>query len=360
MARSGTSDVVVIGGGVVGLACAIALARRGVDVALLGRRLPGEASPAAGGILCPSIEQSNGPAHEFGVAARDRYPTYLDELADLSGGVRVPLNREGVLQIALSTAGVRGLRLQIPPESRWIDAPELTELEPALSHGLGAVLHPFDGVVDNRVLLDAMHATVIRLRIEIHDDVASDISLSDREVRIATSVSGVLRAERVILAAGAWVPLIHGVSPRLPIEPVRGQMLAFPAVPTRRVVFGPTGYILPRHNGICVAGSTTEHVGFDAGTTEAGAERIAASAREIAPSLASVGWTGHWSGLRPITPDLLPIIGPHPDEPRIVYACGHSRNGVLMAPLTGDCIAALAAREEPPIAIGPFAIERFE
>jgi glycine/D-amino acid oxidase-like deaminating enzyme len=136
-------------------------------------------------------------------------------------------------------------------------------------------------------------------------------------------------------------------------------MVALDGAPLAHVVYGPRGYVVPR-GGESLVGSTMERVGFHPGTTPAGMAAIAAAAAEISPALASLPLSDHWSGLRPVTPDLLPIIGPDPDAPNLLYACGHARNGVLLAPLTGDCVAALAAGAKPAHDLSPFAVTRFD
>src|ERR1700730_14149950 len=150
-----SNEVIVVGGGVIGLTISAALSERNVSVTLISERRPGEASPAAAGMLAPSVERAVGPAHDFGIAARDRYPSYIEFLAERTG-IRVPLNRRGILQVALSGKGIKGLKKTASPTSRWLDAKELRELEPALAHGVGAVFNPDDGAVDNTVLLAAM------------------------------------------------------------------------------------------------------------------------------------------------------------------------------------------------------------
>jgi glycine oxidase len=358
MTPTGTSDVVVVGGGLIGAACALAIARRGASVRLITDGRPGIASTAAAGIFAPSIEQPDGLAREFGFAARDRYPSFLDELAEATG-VRVPVNREGVLQVAVSRAGVRGLRRAQPVTSQWLSAKELTAIEPSLSHALGAVLHPYDGAVDNVLLLETMLLAISRNpSITVEPEGVSEIGFAGAATA-RTARGDAFSGDTIVLAAGAWTPLIAGLPRALPIEPIRGQMLSYVGTPTRRVVFGPTGYIVPRNNGMTAVGSTSEHVGFDASTTPAGAERIANAAKEIWPEFARSQPQGHWSGLRPITPDMLPIIGRDPDQPGLLYACGHSRNGVLMAPLTGDCVASLVSGQPLSISIAPFAVDRF-
>jgi glycine oxidase len=165
-------------------------------------------------------------------------------------------------------------------------------------------------------------------------------------------------ASVVVVAAGAWVPGIDGLPRALPVTPVRGQMVSFDAAPLGHVVYGPEGYVVPRGSRT-VAGSTMERVGFAVGTTTAGVAGIVRAAGALCPPLAGAFVGDTWSGLRPVTPDLLPIIGRDPEYGGLLYACGHSRNGILLAPLTGDCIAALATGEEPEWDLAPFRVERF-
>jgi len=350
-------DVLVIGGGLIGLACAVAAAERGFTVSVVAGHRTGEASPAAAGMLAPSIDRGEGPAHDFAITARDRYPEYLAWLRERSG-IDVPLNRDGIIQVALTEAGIRGLRRALPPHARWLDATELTELEPALAHALGGAFHPGDGAVDNVLLLDALRSVA-----ESHPrvTVASD---TIRRLRFIPHLSAIgdsgtaYAAERIVLAAGAWSSTIAGLPRPLPVEPVRGQMLSYAIAPLRRVVYGPTGYLVPR-DGRMLVGATMERAGFESVTTTEGVARLRRTAAEILPRVARLEPAEAWAGLRPISADLQPILGPDPDEPRLIYATGHSRNGVLMTPLTGDCIAAFLGGDAPPADVSAFGIDRF-
>jgi len=146
-------DVLVIGAGLIGLACAAAAAERGFTVLVVGEARVGAASLAAAGMLAPSIERGEGDAADFAIAARDRYPSYVEWLRERSG-IDVPLNREGIIQLAVSEAGVRGLSRAMPLGAEWLDARALHHLEPALAHGLGGVFHSTDGAIDNVLLYD--------------------------------------------------------------------------------------------------------------------------------------------------------------------------------------------------------------
>lgn len=352
------ADVLVIGCGLIGLACGAAAAQRGFRVRIIGQPRVGAASLAAAGLLAPSIERADGHASDFATIARDRYPTYLDWLRERTG-LDVPLNRDGIIQVALNEAGVRGLRRAKPVEAEWLDARELAELEPALSHGLGGVLHPLDGSVDNVRLFEALRAAVEGLAtLTIVSDTVTELRFSGLVEALGRSGSR-YTAEMVVLAAGAWSSTIKGLPKAIPVEPVRGQMIAYVGSPLRRAVYGPTGYVVPRASGRTLVGATNERAGFESTTTPEGIAKLARAAGEILPQFASSQPDDAWAGLRPISADLQPILGPDPDEPRLLYATGHSRNGVLMTPLTGDCIGALLASEPPPVDISGFSITRF-
>jgi glycine oxidase len=343
---------------VIGLPTAVALAERGVSVTLIGQHRPGEASPVAAGMLAPSVERAAGAVHDFGIAARDRYPSYVDLLADRTG-IRVPLNRLGILQVALSPKGIKGLKKAALATSRWLDSKELAELEPALSHGLGAVLNPDDGAVDNVVLLDALQRLASASnRIESVRDVGTAIDAGNDSCAVKTASGASYGARRVVLAAGAWAGQIPGARLARAITPARGQLVSYSSSPLRHVAYGPRGYVVPRGNH-SIGGSTMESVGFDATTTPDGVRTVRAASEEICPSLALSEGTRAFAGLRPVTPDMLPIIGPDPERPSLIYACGHSRNGVLMAPLTGDIVADLVTGTPLSHDMAQFRPERF-
>ena len=355
-----SADVTVVGAGVIGLASAVAAARRGLRVTIVGDQRPGEASSAAAGMLAPSVERSVGPAHDFAVAARDLYPSYVESLAEETG-IRVPLNRLGILQVALSEAGVKGLRRTALPGTEWLDRRTLNEVEPTLGHAMGAMMNPEDGAVDNVTLMRALaamadslplitrlEATVTRVRQDAATSPA--IELDDGSIH---------ESANVVIAGGAWASLIEGVPLLKSVTPARGQLIAYDSIGLRHVVYGPRGYLVPRVHLQTVGGSTMENVGFDATTTEEGLARVRSASEEIAPALSVTHVQSSWAGLRPVTPDLLPLIGPDPNHPGIIYACGHSRNGILLAPLTGEVVAALAAGETPKHDLSQFRPDRF-
>lgn len=354
-----TADTVVVGAGVIGLCAATAIARRGRTVILAGELRSGQASAAAAGMLAPSVERATGPAHRFAIAARDFYPGFLESLADATG-MRVPLNRLGILQVALSEKGVRGLRGTAAPHSQWLERSELAEMEPALGHALGAVLNPDDGSVDNVLLVAALSEFVNRTPlIRRLTGAVLRVSGSASSASAELASGEILEGEHVVLAPGAWGAAIEGAPALHVVAPSRGQLVSFASVGLRHVTYGPRGYLVPRASGTTIAGSTMENVGFVSETTSEGIAKVRSAAEEIAPALSIAPMMAGWAGLRPVTPDMLPILGPDPDHPQIVYACGHSRNGILLAPLTGETVAEIVTGQAARHDLSQFRPGRF-
>jgi glycine oxidase len=309
-------------------------------------------------MLAPSVERASGPAHDFAIAARDRYPTYLNYLGERTG-INVPLNRLGILQIALTEKGIKGLKRSAAPTARWIDQSQLRELEPALAHGLGAMYNGDDGAVDNTVLLEAMTTAVAShpLVATIEDSITG-VAPRPGSCAVETRSGKKMEAAHVVLAAGAWTGAIGGARFASAVTPARGQLVHYATCPLRHAVYGPKGYVVPRGGGT-IGGSTMESTGFDYGVTDAGIRKVREASEEICPSLDASGPPRAWAGLRPVTRDMLPLLGPDPDHPSVLYACGHSRNGVLMAPLTGDVVADLVTGAPLSHDLGQFRPERF-
>ncbi len=349
----------MVGSGIIGLCCATSIAASGRSVILVGEHRNGEASSAAAGMLAPSVEKSDGPAHDFAIAARDLYPVFLEELAD-AVGIRVPLNRLGVLQVALTERGVRGLLKTSDSGSEWIDRQGLAHLEPTLGHAIGAVMNPADGSVDNVLLMSALNelANVTPL-IERRTGAVTGVSQARDTVGVVLADGTSLGAGHVVLAPGSWAGSIDGAPLLRSVTPSRGQLVAYGGIGLRHVTYGPRGYLVPRANGVTIAGSTMENVGFDAATTPEGLAKVQSAAQEIAPALGVAEPTSSWAGLRPVTPDMLPLIGPDPERPAILYSAGHSRNGILLGPLTGRTVADLVSGKLPEHDLSQFRPGRF-
>ncbi|MEO7962358.1 MAG: FAD-dependent oxidoreductase [Gemmatimonadaceae bacterium] len=363
MSSSELPDVVVVGDGLIGLCIARSIARSGVSVQIIGARRPGFASSAAAGLLAPTIDPAHGPAFDFAIAARDRYRSFVTELEEETK-INIPLHLEGILRVPFDDSQIASLRADEGSYAHWISAPEVGDLESKLSAPLGALFHHGDGTVDNGMLLDALDRTLTSLR--VHRRVTEVVAVNPAKSHHA-SVSSVELADgshvecgTVVLAPGAWLSLIRSLPRRLPVTPLRGQMLSLSGVPIHRPVYAPGGYLAPRlERGFTIAGSTSESAGFNVGVTTAAIEKFAAVAQRLLPTFRIVAGTS-WSGLRPMTPDGLPIIGADPDFPALLYACGHSRNGVLMAPLTADVLTATIMNRSTTADISPFAVSRFQ
>ena len=361
-----SADVAVIGAGVAGLATALALADAGLDVVLLADARAGEASPAAGGILDTNHGFADDATRELMRTARDLWPAYVAALGERTG-VLVPLNRDGVLELAPSIHEAERMRVVPGNDVTWLDATDLTALEPQLTHALGALHFRHDGALNPLVLLKALkHAVGKHVHIRVvsqtvtaiapgRPDEAITISLFDTPTLTSTTIS----AMRVVVAAGAWSGALPGVPMHLPIAPVRGQLMSVASKALRHVMMLGQGYAIPRGDGRTIIGGTEEHTGFDAAHTPEGIQQIRALAAAILPSLGTAGMLSTWSGLRPMTRDGLPIIGPDPEHPSVLYACGHGRNGILLAPLTGMLIASIVTGSSAPTDSKPFSPVRF-
>jgi glycine oxidase len=361
------AGVTVIGTGLMGLTSALALADQGLEVVLVGDKRPGEASAAGAGMLAPSVEDGHSaagpdPARAFSVASLQRYPGYLASLAARTG-INVPLNRRGILQVAVDETGADTLREWAGSHGQWLDPAAARAIEPGLTSIAGAMFYPNDGAVDNVALLHALGVAAEQSpRIHrIRNDVRA-ITVNATHVTCTIAGTGAtVRSSHVVLAAGAWTTQIAGLPRALPVEPYRGQMFAVAATGAAalsHVVYGPDTYVVPRGDRILI-GATMERAGFDPATNDAALASLRAKAAAYWPVVASAATTSAWAGLRPVTPDRLPILGPDPAHPALIYACGHSRTGILMAPLTGDCVAALVTGAAVPANLSAFGVERF-
>ena len=342
------ADVTVVGTGIIALSAALELADRGLSVRLVGTTHSGNASAAAGGMLAPSISPETGSAHDFAVASRDRYPGYVAALVERSGR-RIPMNEAGTIELAFEESERTLFQLSNDRSAVWLSSGEIGLEEPGIAACLGGLLHPLDGAVEPLALLDALSVAVAsHEEINTAREDCRELHVSELGCNVLTDMESRFASDQVVLAAGAWAPLITGSGPCVAaVQPMRGQMLAFESDAVRHVTCGAGGYLIPRSGGIIVAGGTMEHAGFEVETTADGLESIRSRAIALCPALAEAPIHSHWAGLRPVTPDLLPIIGADPERPRLIYACGHSRNGILLAPLTAEVVADLATGVTP-------------
>ena len=350
---SSTADVLVLGGGIAGLTVALEAARRDLSVILLDTPRPGAASRAAAGMLAPSVEDV--PAQMLGaaIAARDHYPSYLSALHDQTG-IEVPLDRGGILQLA-TESDAESLRRRASASAEWLDSAALAAREPALGGHYGALLHPLDGVVDNLVLMDALERAVATTP-AIKRVTAEVLSIDADQPSALTPTRGRFFATRLVLCAGAWAGRIPGLPRRIPVRPVRGQLLRLAQAPVRHVTYGGGGYLVPRGDTILI-GATSEEAGFENETSLGGLSALRGIATRAIPALANALVVDHWAGLRPMSLDTHPILGADPESPALVYACGYSRNGILFAPWAAAQLADVLVGAPAP-GLAPFRVDR--
>ena len=358
-------EVLVAGGGIIGAACARAAALRGLRVLICEPGPdPAAASAASAGILGPQIERTDEALRALGLRARDLYESLAPALAETTG-IDIGLWRDGIASLAFDESEAERLRDAVAHQRQaglrcdWLEAEEVAERFPATAPCLGAMFAPEDGAVDAPALARALHADAKRHGARtLNSRVTHLTTILGRAIGVEIP-AGKIKAEHVIIAAGAWSPRIEHLPRTLPVEPVRGQMGAapWPANMPRTVLYYDHGYVLAR-SGEAIFGSTMEHVGFDGHVTESGVHEIVSAARRLLPQLPTVP-IRTWAGLRPITPDGRPIVGPDPDVRGLWYATGHGRNGVLLAGLTGEIIGDLVATGTTDVEIASLAPERF-
>lgn len=350
-----TTDVAIVGDGLLGLCCARELARRGACVALIGERQRGASSSAAAGLLAPSLEPAPGIIGDFARSCRDHFPAFAEELAGTTG-MAIPLVLSGILRIALDETEAEALRVQADGEATWVTSGEIRGLEPGLRPTLGGVFHPRDGGVDPRSLMAALDA-ILTGAVQRKPSLVRRLDLSGRLAVCELASGELVASEHVVLAAGAWAGGIPGMPRPIPVTPLRGQMAEYEGERVSRAVFGAGGYLVSRPGERLWVGTTAEDAGFDSANTEEGLSHLDGVLRRMVTGGAAR--TRAWAGLRPMSPDGHPIVGRDPEDPRVLYACGHSRNGVLMAPGTAALVADVAGGITGPL-VESLSIARFD
>jgi glycine oxidase len=355
-------DAIVVGGGVIGLACAWRAARRGARIVVLERERPGAgASGAAAGMLAPVGEATWGEDRllELALASHRLWPAFAAELAEATGRDvgHLPL---GALHVALDRDEAAELRRRfelmtsLDLDASWLRPSECRGLEPGLATAVGGGVHaPHESAVDPRALVAALVGAVEAEGGSIVDaEVAEALIERERIVGVRSVDGREWRASCVLLAAGSW-SAAEWLPPkaRPPIRPVKGQILTLggsPAdPPCERIVVTERVYMVPRQDGRLVIGATVEEQGFDTRVTAGGVFELLREAYRALPEIAELELVEVTAGLRPTTPDNLPLIGPGAIE-GLILATGHFRSGILLAPLTADRIADLLARDRAP------------
>jgi glycine oxidase len=376
MSETHPRDVVVVGGGIIGLAIAWRARQAGMSVTLLERDLAGRAtSRVAAGMLAPVTEVEFGEAGqrllELGLRSAGMWPAFAAEL-EACGGAPVGLMRTGALLAARDEDDARELERQLDFRRslglsvRRLRPSEARDLEPALAPTVRLALEaPDDHSVDPRPVLAALRhacdAAGVRVRerasvarVALDDASAGGGDASGRVTGVTLADGELVPAEQVVLAAGPWTERIEGLPPGagVPVRPVKGQILRLrdPAGPglLRRVLRFRGGYLVPREDGRYVLGATVEERGFGLAPTAGGVYELLRDARELVPGISELEIEELSVGLRPGTPDNGPAIGPGA-VPGLIWATGHYRNGILLAPLTAELVAGVLADRDDPL-----------
>jgi glycine oxidase len=371
-------DVVVVGGGLAGLASAWKAAERGLAVVVCDPSPAEHASFAAAGMLAPVTELHYGEEAllALNLASAARYPGFVAELAEASGadpGFRAC----GTLAVAFDAddraqlADLHAFQKELGLASRWLTGTEARRLEPMLAPGVrGGLLVESDHQVDNRMLIRALLVALERAGVAIVRRAVASVTVDgDRATGVVLEGGDVISAGQVLLAGGAWSGLIPGVpeEARPPVRPVKGQILRL-AVPealrpflsrtVRGVVQSHFVYLVPRTHGELVLGATSEEQDFDTAVTAGGVYELLRDARQLLPGITELALVETRAALRPGSPDNAPMIGPSV-LPGLVVATGHYRNGVLLTPTTADAIGEYLAEGTVPEVVRPFSPQRF-
>jgi len=349
-----TWDVIVIGGGIIGLSLSLALKRKGASVLVVERGQPGrEASHAAGGMLVDCLFETSAALQPLATASARMYPEFVREL-ELESGIKVDLRDQGTILFPSPDHFE-----QVARQSAPLPAP-LSELEPALADFNRPALYLQERSVDPRALTAAALQAAKHLAVDISSgEEVTTVDIVHGQVAGVTTTKTSFHAPKVINCAGAWSGQI---APHVfPTRPVKGQMLCL-ASPSRNllkhVIRSPEVYLIPRTDGRILAGATVEEAGFDKRTDVATIQKLHRAAIALVPELRNAKILEDWAGLRPGTPDALPILGATA-TPGYYVATGHFRDGILLAPITAQVMAEVITGTNCNYDLKPFSPSRF-
>jgi len=348
-------DVVVIGGGVIGLSIARELAPR-KSVLLLDRGPTGNGTSwAAAGMLSPLSEANNdGPFFQLCTRSFSMYEEFVRGLAEETGIDCGYSDNEGVLTLATTSEGASTLQCRAAWQQKagfeveLLSGDEVRKLEPLVTAPIQkALFTPRERSIGPRRLVNALRESCLNRGVDIETGV---------NVQSLTQ----FKAPNVVVASGVWSGELKGLDPVIPVQPRKGQILSLATAsqPFKRIIRWQHTYFVPRGSGDLIVGATEENAGFDRSNTPAGISQLLNEAQQISSHVGAYPILEMWSGLRPATPDHLPIIGPA-SIPGVFYATGHYRNGVLLAPVTASIIAELIENGKPTTAIDSFLPSRF-
>jgi glycine oxidase len=366
--------IAIIGGGIIGLSIGWYLARAGQSVTVFERgQIEQGATWAAGGILSPwGMPGSTGKTLlKLQLASHALWPEFEKELTRAANVPSLGYRTEGRLLVSLDHEGAAGLRERFDfniswgVEADWISGDEARRIEPHLPPTVtNAVFTTAGHQVDNRLVLEALRTAFLRAGGVLRDQTAVRRIVVDRDIVTGVDVGQqIIPAETVVLAAGAWSGQIAGLVPTLQtlVHPVKGQMLAVgmsSQMPLLTHIITGLVYLIPRLDGRLVIGATVEETGFSADVTAGGVYRLLADAHDLLPAIETLPIVETWAGLRPATPDGLPLLG-RTGVDGLIMATGHYRHGILLAPITAQTISQIILTGSDLELMKPFSPERF-
>jgi glycine oxidase len=356
------AEILVIGAGIIGCAVAGELTSRGARVHVLDSRRVGHgATQASAGMLAPYTEaHENGPLLDLLIRSLDLYDGWIRDV-QIQSGAQVEYRRSGSLEVAFDEEAAGHVRSNGAAAGAercaWLDSAGARRLEPALPVNIaGALSVPAHGYVAAQDLTDALARAVVNRGGRVQTGArAVAVDVRSGSVHVTLDDGNSIRAGQIVIATGSWTPQLLGLDDDAPrqVRPVRGQLLRIrPIGPVlSRVIWGPGCYLVPWANGTVLVGATMEEAGFEERNTVDAVQMLLEAASTLVPALSDATFVEARSGLRPATADGLPIIGPSSSSDRVVYATGHFRNGILLAPLTARLVAdlILERRSDPAL-----------
>ena len=356
----------VIGGGIIGCAVARELACANVHVELFERRaIAGGATQASAGALVPFVEAHDpGPLQDLSVRSLEMYEAFV-ALVERDSGRQVEFSRPGSIEVAFTREEADRLRVLADVLAarggQWVDGSALQKLQPGLSPSVtGGLLIPFHAHVSAAALTAALSVAAARAGARVVSADVTAVRFESAEVVIEDALGEAHRVDGAVITAGCWVSRLRlGSGGVPPVRPVKGQLLrARVSTPLSRILWSANCYAVPQAGGDVLIGATMEDAGFDESPTEAAAVALLSAFTGLMPG-AEPRILSHRVGLRPATPDSLPIVGHASESPRVVYAVGHFRNGVILAPLTAQLVADMILGREPDPALEVLSPSRF-
>jgi len=368
-----TTDVVIVGGGVIGCAIAYYLSKSGVDVAVFDRgEIGAEASSAATGLLAPLGPLSGpGPFADLLLTSFALFPELAPELEEASG-IKLEYEQTGALRIVRNPKQISNLRKRMKAwqplglQMHWLTGDEARQQEPLLTPDVCAAIYaPEESQIKASQLVKAFSCAAANYGTNFynHREITGIQQRSSRVTNVYTAQGESFACNHLVIATGAWAAhRSKWLKVTIPIIPQRGQLLSLhqPLPPLHHIIFGEAAYLTPKSGNMVIVGATKEEAGFDRHLTAGGIAWLLNTAIRLTPALESCPLDQMWTGLRPRTPDNQPILGPAPGWENVTLAVGHGSVGIMLSAITGKTIAELVIKGEVPKIVQPFSLTRFE